>query len=75
MREAGVTTSHKRHRTRMMSIMPWFRTVSAELSAAKSNRRSRGKRRFGSPESSTNVVMLDDMSPRCMKAAAALQGL
>jgi hypothetical protein len=27
----------------------------------------------GSPESSTNIVVLDDISPRYMKAAAALQ--
>ena len=27
----------------------------------------------GSPESSTNIVVLDDVSPRYMKAAAALQ--
>lgn len=27
----------------------------------------------GSPESSTNVIVLDDVSPRYMKAAAALQ--
>ena len=27
----------------------------------------------GSPESSTNVIVLDDVSPRFMKAAAALQ--
>jgi hypothetical protein len=27
----------------------------------------------GSPESSTNIIVLDDVSPRYMKAAAALQ--
>jgi hypothetical protein len=27
----------------------------------------------GSPESSINVIVLDDVSPRCMKAAAAVQ--
>jgi hypothetical protein len=28
---------------------------------------------LGNPESSTNVIVLDDVSPRYMKAAAALQ--
>ena len=28
---------------------------------------------LGGPESSTNVIVLDDVSPRYMKAAAALQ--
>ena len=28
----------------------------------------------GSPESSTNVIVLDDVSPRYMKATTALQG-
>jgi hypothetical protein len=28
---------------------------------------------IGSPESSTNVIVLDDVSPRYMKAAAAVQ--
>jgi hypothetical protein len=28
---------------------------------------------LGSPESSTDVIVLDDVSPRCIKAAAALQ--
>ena len=32
-----------------------------------------GKTSFSSPESSTSVIVLDDVSPRYMKAAAALQ--
>ena len=32
-----------------------------------------GETPLGSPESSTNVIVLDDVSPRYMKAAAALQ--
>jgi hypothetical protein len=32
-----------------------------------------GETSRGSPESSTNVIVLDDVSPRYMKAAAALQ--
>ena len=32
-----------------------------------------GKTPLSSPESSTNVIVLDDVSPRYMKAAAALQ--
>ena len=32
-----------------------------------------GEMSLGNPESSTNVIVLDDVSPRYMKAAAAVQ--
>ena len=44
------------------------RTIARETSPETSPETS-----LGSPESSTNVIVLDDVSPRYMKAAAALQ--
>ena len=44
------------------------RTIAKETSAETSPETSPG-----SPESSTNIIVLDDVSPRYMKAAAALQ--
>jgi hypothetical protein len=44
------------------------RTIARETS-----RETSPKTSPGSPESSTNIIVLDDVSPRFMKAAAALQ--
>jgi hypothetical protein len=72
------TTARKRHKTKMMSIMPWSRTSSALIERVPKclqliERTIAGETSSDNPESSTNVIVLDDASPRYMKAAVAVQ--
>ena len=76
------TASHRRPTTRMPPTAPWFPTSSAWSSTSRTSlrlieqtiaRETSPETSPGGPESSTNVIVLDDVSPRYMKAAAALQ--